>query len=72
MDTLFTVESLLLGIIQVKDIGDLQGLKVAYLPKEADSCLPAPMLLMPSPYHLADGCYGGQGHLLTFPSVSQA
>jgi hypothetical protein len=40
MDTLFTVESLLLGIIQVKDIGDLQGLKVAYLPKEADNCLP--------------------------------
>jgi hypothetical protein len=35
MDTLFTVESLLLGIIQAKDIGDLQALKVAYLPKES-------------------------------------
>lgn len=40
MDTLFTVESLLLGSIQVKDIGDLQALKAAHPPKEAENCQP--------------------------------
>lgn len=39
-DALFPEESLLLGIRRVKDIGDLQGLKVAYLPKEAENCQP--------------------------------